>query len=78
MGSRMPKGPMYIYECVLDEVMPFADVDALVKRYCAAGLSVEYNRIAFGDHLILAISPGKAMDFVLDRLNGKAAPSNCQ
>lgn len=78
MGSRMPKAPMYIYEGVLDEVMPIADVDALVKRYCAAGLSVEYNRVAIGDHLVLAISPGKGMDFVLDRLNGKAAPSNCQ
>lgn len=77
MGSRMPKAPMYIYEGVLDEVMPIADVDALVKRYCAAGLSVEYNRIAIGDHLVLAISPGKAMDFVLDRLDGKAATSNC-
>ncbi len=77
MGARMPTAPMYIYEGVLDEVMPIADVDALVKRYCAAGLSVEYNRIAFGDHLVLAISPGKCMDFVLDRLNGKAAPSNC-
>lgn len=77
MGSRMPKAPMYIYEGVLDEVMPIADVDALVKRYCAAGLSVDYNRIATGDHLFLAISPGKGMDFVLDRLNGKPASSNC-
>lgn len=78
MGSRMPKAPMYIYEGVLDEVMPIADVDALVKSYCAAGLSVDYNRIAMGDHLLLAISPGKGMDFVLDRLNGKPAPSNCK
>lgn len=77
MGSRMPKAPMYIYEGVLDEVMPIADVDALVKSYCAAGLSVDYNRIATGDHLLLAISPGKGMDFVLDRLSGKPASSNC-
>lgn len=77
MGSRPPKAPMYIYEGAIDEVMPIADVDALVKTYCARGQKVQYNRYAVADHMMLAIAPDAGMNYVLDRLNGKAAPSNC-
>lgn len=77
MGSRIPKTPMYVYEGTLDEIMPIADVDALVKTYCDAGLKVQYNR-AVSDHLLMAITPGAATTYVQDRLDGKVAPSNCK
>lgn len=77
LGQRMPKAPVYIYEGVLDEVMPLADVDQLVSTYCAQGQKVQYRRVALGDHITLALSPGGSMSYVLDRLNGKPAPSNC-
>lgn len=77
MGSRAPKAPVYIYEGVLDEVMPIADVDQLVRTYCAQGQRVQYHRVLLGDHVTLALSPHAAMGYVLDRLNGKPAPSNC-
>jgi hypothetical protein len=77
MGSRIPKTPLYVYQGTLDEIMPIKDVDDLVKTYCDAGAKVQYHR-AISDHLLMAISPGGARGYVLDRLAGKAAPSNCK
>lgn len=77
MGSRTPKTPLYVYEGTLDEIMPIKDVDELVKTYCAAGVKVQYNRV-INDHLLMGLSPGPARSYVMDRLNGKAAPSNCK
>ena len=76
MGSRTPHMPLYVFQGTNDEIMPIADVDALVKTYCADGASVQYNRTT-GDHLIMGISPGPMRDFVMNALNGKASPSNC-
>lgn len=77
MTTRIPKTPVYVYEGTSDEIMPIADVDALVQRYCAAGVKVQYNRTG-GDHLLMAVSPGTAVAYVQDRLDGKAVPSNCK
>lgn len=77
LGSRPPKAPMYIFEGMLDEVMPLADVDQLVKTYCAQGQKVQYRRVPLGDHVTLALSPGASMRYVLDRLDGKPAPDTC-
>jgi hypothetical protein len=76
LGSRIPSMPVYVYEGTADEIMPIADVDALVKTYCAAGVPVQYNRTG-GDHLFMAITPAPMRDYVMDRLNGKVAPNNC-
>lgn len=70
LGQRTPGAPMYIYEGTADELMPVADVDGLVKKYCAAGVKVTYSR-TFNDHILLAVTGfGKAFSFVKDRLNG--------
>jgi pimeloyl-ACP methyl ester carboxylesterase len=76
LGSRMPSMPVFVYQGTADEIMPIADVDALVKTYCSAGVSVQYKRTS-GDHLLMAVSPAPMRDFVMDRLNGKVAPNNC-
>ncbi|MGC4061488.1 MAG: lipase family protein [Aquabacterium sp.] len=77
MGSRIPRIPMYVYEGTSDEIMPIADVDALVQTYCDNGVKVQYNRTG-GDHLLMAIAPGNAVNYVQDRLDGKAAPTTCK
>jgi len=77
MGSRIPKAPLYVYQGTLDEIMVMKDVDDLVKTYCDAGVKVQYHR-AINDHLLMAINPGPARNYVLDRLAGKTAPSNCR
>lgn len=77
LGSRTPSTNLYVYEGTNDEIMPIADVDNLVAGYCNAGLKVQYNRTS-GDHLLMAISPTAAMNWSLDRLDGKVAPTNCK
>lgn len=77
MTTRIPTTPVYVYEGTTDEIMPIADVDNLVKRYCDAGVKVQYNRTT-GDHLLMGTNPTPMLNYVLDRLDGKAAPSNCK
>jgi acetyl esterase/lipase len=77
LGSRTPQVPVYVYEGTNDEIMPIADVDSLVQNYCSKGVKVQYNRTS-GDHLLMAIAPSNAMSYVLDRMDGRAAPTNCK
>lgn len=78
LGQRTPGAPMYIYEGTVDELMPVADVDALVNKYCAAGVKVTYKRTV-NDHLLLAVTGyGNAFSFLKDRLNGLPAPTTCK
>lgn len=80
LGQRRPGAPAYIYEGTVDEVMPIADVDALVAQYCGQGVKVQYNRV-FSDHILLAVAGwGKAFNYLQDRLADKAVavPSNCK
>jgi hypothetical protein len=78
LGQRKPGAPMYIYQGTIDQLMPIADVDALVKQYCDQGVKVTYKR-TFNEHILPAITGfGSALAFLNDRLNDKPAPSNCQ
>ena len=77
LGQRKPGAPMYIYQGTVDQLMPIADVDDLVKKYCDAGVKVTYKR-SFNEHILLAITGfGKAFDFLKDRLDGKPAGDTC-
>ena len=78
LGQGTPGAPAYIYQGTLDEMMPIADVDALVDQYCRQGVKLVYKR-TFNDHLLLAVSGyGKAFDFLQDRLNGVPFKSTCR
>jgi len=78
LGQRVPGAPVYIYEGTVDELMPIADVDALVDKYCAQGVKVQYTRTR-NDHLLLAVTGfGKAFNYLVDRLNDVPVPSNCK
>ncbi|KAE8146567.1 secretory lipase-domain-containing protein [Aspergillus avenaceus] len=46
-----PKAPLYMYKAVHDEMSPIADTDALVRKYCATGATVLYERNTVGSHL---------------------------
>lgn len=78
LGQRTPGAPVYIYEGTVDELMPIADVDALVSKYCGQGVKVQYSR-TYNDHLLLAVTGfGKAFAYLQDRLNDVPAPTNCK
>ncbi len=77
MGKNAPKMPVYIWSETRDQLMPIADADALAKTYCANGVKLQYRRIAT-DHVLGATQLGSSgMSYVVDRFNGKAAPTNC-
>ncbi len=77
LGSRKPNAPVYVYEGTNDEIMPIADVDALVAKYCSQGITVQYNRTT-GDHVLMGVSPTPMLNWAFDRLAGKAATSTCK
>lgn len=79
MGRRStPTTPLYVYKAIGDEVSPVADTDALVKKYCANGASIEYYRNEVGEHEAEAVlGAGGAFEWLQDRLDGKAVTKGC-
>nr|BAX01957.1 trichothecene 3-O-esterase [Fusarium asiaticum] len=51
-----PRWPMYIYQAIPDEVTPIAATDAVVKRYCAVGADILFERNTLGSHYVEANS----------------------
>ncbi|MGC4062537.1 MAG: lipase family protein [Aquabacterium sp.] len=78
LGQYVPKIPMLIFEGTVDELMPLDDVDNLVKYYCAGHATVQYNHLLGAGHLIGGASLINGLSYVMDRFNGKPAPSNCK
>ncbi|WP_326953379.1 lipase family protein [Amycolatopsis sp. NBC_01286] len=78
MGTRKPGSPTYFYQGIFDELALTPPVDALVRKYCAEGVTIQYNRIPIGGHVTVAVqgAPG-ALAYIHDRLAGKPAPSSC-
>lgn len=61
-----------------DGVMVAADVAALARKYCQAGVPVVYNELAGKSHTAAGQAfIGSALGFLADRFAGKPAPSNC-
>jgi hypothetical protein len=78
MGQFVPKAPLYVFQSVGDQLMPIADVDNLVKFYCAGGATVQYKRLPAAEHVIGAVSLSGGMTYLMDRFAGKAAPTTCK
>jgi hypothetical protein len=78
LGKHTPTAPMFVYQSVNDELIPHADVDAVVGKYCSAGANVTYQRDTLSEHVILAVTGAPdALNWLSDRLNGKPAASGC-
>ncbi|HEY9310721.1 lipase family protein [Williamsia sp.] len=61
-----------------DGIMVAGDVRGLARKYCDAGLSIQYDQYDALSHIPAAAVwiPG-ALAWITDRLGGKPAPSNC-
>ena len=73
----LPKAPTYFYMAVYDELVVPENAEALAKRYCDAGLAVEYVTVA-GEHA--SAQPAGfagAVGWLADRFAGVTAPNNC-
>lgn len=78
MGQFMPQMPVYIWEGTSDELMPIDDADNLVQAYCAGGATVQYKRLSGIDHILGAVQLSSGLSYLVDRFDGKAAPTTCQ
>jgi Secretory lipase len=74
-----PATPEYIYNSVNDDIAFIAPVDALVTQYCAAGVTVDYDRDALGGDHVSAIPSwwSGSLAYLIGRYAGEPAPDNC-
>jgi hypothetical protein len=78
LGQHTPTAPMFIYQSVNDELVPPADVDAVVAKYCAQGGQVTYYRDIVSEHIVLAVTGAPAaLNWLAARLSGTPAASGC-
>lgn len=70
--NGVPQMPLFVYKAQNDEISPIADTDALVAKYCAAGVDITYVRDAFGEHFVqAATSLGDVINFFIARFEGQ-------
>jgi hypothetical protein len=78
LGQHAPTAPIYLYMSANDELIPVADDDALVAKYCGEGVAVDYVKDLLSDHISLTASAaGAAIDYLRGRFAGKPAPTTC-
>ncbi|RSN42065.1 lipase [Amycolatopsis sp. WAC 04197] len=77
LGGTPPKVPVFLYHATQDQLVQFAQADALHKAYCAAGVKTTWKTFET-DH-ITAVYTGNAdvLAFLKDRVAGAPATSNC-
>jgi fermentation-respiration switch protein FrsA (DUF1100 family) len=78
LGQLRPAGPIYIYHSLNDELIPAADVNALVDGYCHQGVTVAYYQDLASEHNSLAFSGAPAaVGYLAARFAGLPAPDTC-
>ncbi|HVK24182.1 MAG TPA: lipase family protein [Actinokineospora sp.] len=77
LGARVPGAPIFLYHGLIDELVPFAQADALHREYCAKGVAVKWG-VHVGEHLsAFASGRADAVGFLADRFAGKPVSRSC-
>ncbi|WP_228918773.1 lipase family protein [Streptomyces sp. DH20] len=86
LGRLKPTGPVRVVTGTQDDIVPHAQARQLAVDWCKKGGDVTYKAVRLpnlGDKLLtnhlapLLTDQGDAVDWLADRLKGKAASSNC-
>lgn len=86
LGTMRPTGPVRLATGVQDDIVPHAQARQLAVDWCKKGGDVTYKAVALpnlGDKLLtnhlapLLTDQGDAVEWLADRLEGKATRSNC-
>ncbi|MDT3727976.1 lipase family protein [Streptomyces sp. DSM 41972] len=86
LGRLKPTGPVRLATGTQDDIVPHAQARQLALDWCEKGADVTYKAVRLpnlGDKLLtnhlvpLLTDQGDAVDWLTDRLKGKAASSNC-
>lgn len=75
--TEIPAFPMYLYNGVIDQIIPIASVDAAVNRYCARGANLVYRRTALADHFA-DLSNGDIVPFITARFANTPFTAGCR
>ncbi|MEO6470233.1 MAG: lipase family protein [Aeromicrobium sp.] len=76
--NSVPKTAVYHYHTVLDEFAPIAPARAVMRRFCAAGVTVQSVEKLVGEHLTeIAVGAPGAVAFLKARFAGKPAINSC-
>ncbi|MGK8525187.1 lipase family protein [Nocardia asteroides] len=74
----IPATPVFQWRAQHDALIPVESVDATVRRYCDAGVQVQYEKFLSPDHLSAAVlGIPSALSWLEARFHGAPAPSNC-
>lgn len=78
LGKHPPTAAIYNYQGTADDVVGFDPDRSLVQYYCSNGVTVDFVPVQGANHTD-AYFTGTAgvANWLLDRLDGKPAPSNC-
>lgn len=72
--GESPIANTFVYHSQLDELIPIAGADAMVKAWCKAGSHVSYYRGITGDHIVFEVTMVPSVLAYLDsRFNGSPA-----
>ncbi|SOD71524.1 secretory lipase [Jatrophihabitans sp. GAS493] len=72
LGQNKPVSVIYDYYSQLDEAIPTADSEALVKKYCSQGVKVVAQPVLLSEHVTLAVTKTPdVLNFLDDRFSGK-------
>jgi hypothetical protein len=78
LGQHTPTAPLFVYQSVNDELIPPADVDAAVAKYCGQGATVIYHRDILSEHIALVVTGAPdALNWLSARLSGSPAATGC-
>jgi hypothetical protein len=86
IGNLKPSGPVRVATGIQDDIVPHRQSRQMAVDWCRKGGNVTYKAIALpnlGDKILtnhmvpLLTDQGDAIDWLKDRLEGKAAGSNC-
>ncbi|EFC86008.1 Triacylglycerol lipase [Parafrankia sp. EUN1f] len=78
LGAAAPTMPIYDYHADTDEIVPVAQDNTLVSRWCAAGATVHTVRDLIGEHALEAIvRQNDKLAFLSDRFGGRAPTNTC-
>ncbi len=78
LGSGKPTVPVFQYHASSDEMVQFAQADALHKTYCAKGVNETWQELPNAEHALAMVQgQGPALDFLSARFSGMPAFSNC-
>ncbi|MFE1932271.1 lipase family protein [Streptomyces sp. NPDC059474] len=77
LGTRAPDHPVYLYQGLVDELIPYRVGEALRARWCARGVPVEWQDYPL-DHVTTALTGiPAALDWMAARLADEPTRGNC-